>query len=347
MYFISRNNTKEGPLSIEQLKDLKLTEDTLVWKEGMSNWSKISEIEELNGYYIKKPPSLPGENEQQDEVIISETDDLPKKIKIPLFVIALGLIILFVTLSYVVVKKQSANDLLLIQQKIEQVFNGKDKICDYKKYAVKGELREPGDYLTPYDDNGNKLIEYFECTNGGFSVLTLTKKPNGFEYTEKYSTNMGYKIAENRWVDLSKYGVESMSGFTVPTHRETIQEAYDGAMEYLTVEKPDKSYVAGAFDKISAFDEIRTQYHYIDNIKPTIYSPQTIDTKSWSSTSDQSVYNNQWIIWYAEKGKHYEIVENAKAINYKWYIYSSICIISILSLYLIFRYRQKIQIKLT
>ncbi|MCC6448060.1 MAG: hypothetical protein IT215_05180, partial [Chitinophagaceae bacterium] len=200
---------------------------------------------------------------------------------------------------------------------------------------------------TPNDDNGYKLVEYFECTSGGFSVLTLVKKPNGYEFTEKYSTNMGYKIAENRWVDLSKYGVESMPGITVPTHRETIQEAYDGAMEYLSIEKPDKSYVAGAFDKISSFDEIRTQYHYIDNIKPTSYSQQSIDLKAWNSISDQSVFNNQWIVWHAEKGKHFEIVENAKAINYKWFIYSSISIIIILSLYLIARYRQKIQIKLT
>lgn len=104
-----------------------------------------------------------------------------------------------------------------------------------------------------------------------------------------------------------------------------------------SIEKPDKSYVAGAFDKISSFDEIRTQYHYIDNIKPTSYSQQSIDLKAWNSISDQSVFNNQWIVWHAEKGKHFEIVENAKAINYKWFIYSSISIIIILSLYLITR----------
>lgn len=100
-----------------------------------------------------------------------------------------------------------------------------------QKYAVKGELNQPGDF-TPNDDNGYKLVEYLNAP-AVISVLTLVKKPNGYEFTEKYSTNMGYKIAENRWVDLSKYGVESLPGITVPTHRETIQEAYDGAMEYL------------------------------------------------------------------------------------------------------------------
>lgn len=345
MYFISRNNTKEGPLTIEQLKDLKLDEDTLVWKEGMSNWSKIIEIEELNGYYTKNPPPLPGENEKQDELNILETENLQMKIKVPLFAIALVLIILFVILSYVVVKKQSANDFLLIQQKTEQVFNGKSKVSDFNKYAVKGELREPGIKYTPNDDNGNKLVEYFECESGGFTVLTLTKKPNGFEYAEIYSTNMGYKIAKNKWVDLSQYGVESMSGFTVPTHREDVQEAYDGAMEYLTVEDKDKSYIPGSFDKISSFDEIRTKFHYIDNIKPTIYSTHTTDLKSWST--DAYIFNNQWIVWYTKNVKHYEIVENTKAINYKWLIYSLMSTIIILTLYTIIRNRQKIQIKLT
>ncbi len=66
MYFISRNNKKEGPLSLEEVKRLKLTEDILVWKDGLSNWVSIKEVPELKDFVISTPPLLPVEVENEE-----------------------------------------------------------------------------------------------------------------------------------------------------------------------------------------------------------------------------------------------------------------------------------------
>lgn len=66
MYFISRNNKKEGPLSLEDVKKLKITEDILVWREGLTNWVNIKEIPELKDFIIGTPPPLPVEIENEE-----------------------------------------------------------------------------------------------------------------------------------------------------------------------------------------------------------------------------------------------------------------------------------------
>lgn len=65
MYFISKDNKKEGPLSLEEVKKLKLTEEILVWKDGLTNWVNIKEIPELKDLVTIAPPLLPLELEEE------------------------------------------------------------------------------------------------------------------------------------------------------------------------------------------------------------------------------------------------------------------------------------------
>ena len=57
MYYIVKVK-EEGPFTLEQVLELSLTDDTLVWKKGMSYWSKVTEIEELRSTIIAAPPPL-------------------------------------------------------------------------------------------------------------------------------------------------------------------------------------------------------------------------------------------------------------------------------------------------
>ena len=58
MYFISKDNKKEGPYTLDEVLAMRLTDDILVWKDGI-NWSKVSELPELAPVVIKTPPPLP------------------------------------------------------------------------------------------------------------------------------------------------------------------------------------------------------------------------------------------------------------------------------------------------
>ena len=59
LYFIIENNTQSGPLSLEQLIDKRINEDTLVWRKGFENWQKASETKEIENIISYTPPPIP------------------------------------------------------------------------------------------------------------------------------------------------------------------------------------------------------------------------------------------------------------------------------------------------
>lgn len=63
-YFYAVNGTQQGPVSIDQLKALfasrTVNKESLVWKQGMSGWTALQEIEELKSFLGgSMPPPLP------------------------------------------------------------------------------------------------------------------------------------------------------------------------------------------------------------------------------------------------------------------------------------------------
>ncbi len=63
-YFYAANGAQQGPVSFDQLKALfasrAINRDSLVWKQGMSNWTALKEVEELKSFLGgNTPPPLP------------------------------------------------------------------------------------------------------------------------------------------------------------------------------------------------------------------------------------------------------------------------------------------------
>ena len=56
-YFVENGN-KIGPFSETELKG-KINKETLVWCEGMSEWTKASYVKELESIFIATPPPIP------------------------------------------------------------------------------------------------------------------------------------------------------------------------------------------------------------------------------------------------------------------------------------------------
>ncbi len=61
LYYVAVNNQPMGPYEIDALRELvangQLTKDSLVWKEGMANWLKACEDNEIMKLF---PPAIPG-----------------------------------------------------------------------------------------------------------------------------------------------------------------------------------------------------------------------------------------------------------------------------------------------
>lgn len=65
-YWINHNGVQSGPVELDELKKLGLTSSAYVWHEGMSDWVKITQLPELQGYYDL--PAEPAEPLQADDV---------------------------------------------------------------------------------------------------------------------------------------------------------------------------------------------------------------------------------------------------------------------------------------
>ena len=64
-YFYAVDGAQQGPVNMDQLKALfanrTINRDSLVWKQGMANWTALQEVEELKSFLGgNTPPPLPG-----------------------------------------------------------------------------------------------------------------------------------------------------------------------------------------------------------------------------------------------------------------------------------------------
>lgn len=59
-YYYVENGVQFGPFSIEELKLKPLKESTLIWHDGLEDWTEAKKVEELKSYFVNKtPPRIP------------------------------------------------------------------------------------------------------------------------------------------------------------------------------------------------------------------------------------------------------------------------------------------------
>lgn len=75
-FYVSHKGRKFGPLSIADLSVRRLTDDMLVWSEGMPQWVAVSQVPELEPYVqhavaprTSRPPSRTGRPPSQPTVV--------------------------------------------------------------------------------------------------------------------------------------------------------------------------------------------------------------------------------------------------------------------------------------
>src|SRR5688572_23971596 len=101
MYFIITGNQQKGPFTLVELSSMQIEMDTPVWKEGMKDWIKASDIKELQSLFQNRPPKY-----NQSQMDTSENGLQRKSFKITSFH-WIGIIVLLVI---VVVTQALSND---------------------------------------------------------------------------------------------------------------------------------------------------------------------------------------------------------------------------------------------
>lgn len=72
-YFYSNGQDKEGPVTLEELKQKDITPKTLIWYEGLDDWKEAESVDELKEIFELSPPPIDTKN---DIIEIVESNDL-------------------------------------------------------------------------------------------------------------------------------------------------------------------------------------------------------------------------------------------------------------------------------
>jgi len=330
-YYLDGKDQK-GPLDIEQLNDVGIKPDTLVWSDDMENWKPAKDVSELALIIKKLPPpppiidnyqktSLSKEKEliTNDKTIVEDSDiRFWATVKIFSTIIISFIALAFVGFSYVNAKK--SNFKKEITERINNVFDSKSVILDGENNGVSGEKEETG-----YKGENKDILVYqkwwsreglytiFKYSRGGFTIKKLTRLSDESFDIETYTSNdMGYRKPYSYWGvtgwRTNEYGDSNIYG-TVTNYRKPVQECYTGAFDFFTKEDKTGAYLPGKFIDITIFPDLRNEYFYLSNMAPKLYSSSGHFSSEWQSSDDHTanVYTDDYKVYYSVIGKHYEL----------------------------------------
>lgn len=70
-YFYADDSVKEGPFSLEEIKNKNIKEETLIWFEGLNDWTQAKYVIELHEIFeLRPPPIIKGEIKKTKQKII-------------------------------------------------------------------------------------------------------------------------------------------------------------------------------------------------------------------------------------------------------------------------------------
>ena len=78
-YFYLEGNDQKGPFTLEEIKSKGLSNETLVWFDGIDNWTSLINVPELNTILKKSPPPPPIDNQSIKNKLAEGITSQPKE----------------------------------------------------------------------------------------------------------------------------------------------------------------------------------------------------------------------------------------------------------------------------
>jgi hypothetical protein len=126
-FHIHKDDQQQGPFSTDELKDLKITRDTMVWFEGAENWKKAIEVDDLKEIFKSIPPPIqtntpvtppPILDKKPEEATKPIIDNKPKKKNTTLIIVVVAVLVFGVLGSFLYTNQQARQD--EIQKQLEE-----------------------------------------------------------------------------------------------------------------------------------------------------------------------------------------------------------------------------------
>ena len=78
-YFLYDGQARKGPFDLEELNTQSLRKETLIWYEGLKDWTKMIDLEDFKDFFAQPiPPPLPKASkvniQSRDKLLNSFTD---------------------------------------------------------------------------------------------------------------------------------------------------------------------------------------------------------------------------------------------------------------------------------
>jgi len=126
-FYIHKDDKQQGPFSTDELKDQKISRDTMVWFEGADNWKKAIEVDDLKEICKSIPPPLqtnspvippPLVDNKPKEVSKPTVDEKPTKKKTTLIIVVVAVLLVGGLGTFIYTNQQAKQ--VEIQRQIEE-----------------------------------------------------------------------------------------------------------------------------------------------------------------------------------------------------------------------------------
>lgn len=210
-YYYSNSKEQFGPFSLDDLKKQNINKETWIWYDGLDDWKKASEIEELKDVLNSAPPPIKTNNNQHSN---SSKQSMSILRKVSIFI---GVVLLFGLIYLAINNKTEKQELTEEELKIE--LSKKEMLDPIKHLSVLFES-EYSTYGRNYDIKGEisnnalackykdvvLIVKYFSKSDKEIGREEFTI----FEYIDQGSS-IGFKIEPTAPKQTVKIDIEIKS----------------------------------------------------------------------------------------------------------------------------------------
>lgn len=208
-FYLHNGTNNSGPYSKEELRELKITKETMVWTDELKDWTKAGEIDELKAILLSIPPPF--------KTNTAVLESKPKRKFLKYIVIVAAMVVVATIISSSI--PNDANSFVNAEESSEEVVDSgravRNQITDLVKITTNQYTIDSFGGITNLD-----LIAY---NNTDYTIDNLTVaidyiKENGGIFKTEYVTF--YNIPPHQ--DKSLSAPDSNRGTSVNTKAQTI-----------------------------------------------------------------------------------------------------------------------------
>jgi hypothetical protein len=225
---------------------------------------------------------------------------MKKRFGLITFFLLIGFSGIGILIGYVYTNSIIKKDKVLLDAKLNELFDDKISISDGSKMAYEGF----------FVDNSKMHYAFY---SGGFTVYDLTKESGGFVKKITSSGDLYFKEPESVYEPPQYFNGYRMSGgYNRSNYRPSVQKCYDGAYEFLLKGNDTDRKLSYTPNKLTDIKNFPSGFHSDFHFTEQQNHPSEF---YFNQTGSGNVYTTSYELNYTEEKSYYAISENVEEIK--------------------------------